>query len=154
VAGLSIILNGDDRLYNNLFALVNPDKELRHGQSAYDKSAYPNFIDGNAYYHHAVSQGEEKHFVSQPDFDTKFSIEENGKEVYVSLSVQGLSDLQTETVTTERLGKAKMPKEAYEQPDGNPIAIDHDYNGIKRPEHPAPGPFEQLKEGVNRVKVW
>ncbi|MDR2027590.1 MAG: right-handed parallel beta-helix repeat-containing protein, partial [Prevotellaceae bacterium] len=66
VAGLSIILNGDNRFYNNLFVPVNPDAKLNHGKSAYDKGSYPNFMDGNAYYNRATPFGEEKHSVSQP----------------------------------------------------------------------------------------
>ncbi|MDR1336868.1 MAG: hypothetical protein LBK22_08575, partial [Tannerella sp.] len=154
VAGLSIILNGDDRYYNNLFAMVDPDKNTGHGKSTYDKDIYPCFIDNNVYWHHAVPPGEEKQSVSLPDFDSKFRIEENGKEVYVSLSAQGLNGIQTQTVTTERLGKAKMPKAAYEQPDGTPIIIDRDYSGLKRKTNPTPGPFEPLKEGENRIRVW
>ncbi|MDR1331971.1 MAG: right-handed parallel beta-helix repeat-containing protein, partial [Tannerella sp.] len=154
VAGLSIILNGDDRIYNNLFALVDSDKNTGHGKSTYDKGAYPCFIDNNVYWHHAVSPGEEKQPVSLPDFDPQFRIEENGKEVYVSFSAQVPDGLQTQTVTTERLGRAKMPKAAWEQPDGSPIVIDRDYSGMKRRANPTPGPFEQLKEGENRIRVW
>jgi hypothetical protein len=154
VAGLSIILNGDDRIYNNLFAFVDPDKNTGHGKSTYDKGVYPCFIDNNVYWHHAVSPGEEKQSVSLPGFDPQFRIEENGKEVYVSFSAQGLDGLQTQTVTTERLGRAKMPKAAWEQPDGSPIVIDRDYSGMKRKANPTPGPFEQLKEGENRIRVW
>jgi hypothetical protein len=35
-----------------------------------------------------------------------------------------------------------------------PIVFDKDYIGVKRAEHPAPGPFEQLNEGDNIIKVW
>jgi hypothetical protein len=83
-----------------------------------------------------------------------FKIEDKGNEVYISFSIQGLNGLKTETVTTERLGKAKFPKAAYEQPDGTPIVFDKDYLGVKRKEQPAPGPFEQLKDGENIIKVW
>jgi hypothetical protein len=47
-----------------------------------------------------------------------------------------------------------MPKAAYEQPDGAPIIIDRDYSGMKRNANPLPGPFEQLKDGENRIRVW
>ena len=42
----------------------------------------------------------------------------------------------------------------YDDPDGNPIVIDVDLNGVKRGEHPTVGPVEGLKAGFNRVKVW
>ncbi|MDR2437858.1 MAG: right-handed parallel beta-helix repeat-containing protein [Planctomycetaceae bacterium] len=154
VAGLSIILNGDNRFYNNLFVPVNPNVKYTYGLTVYDKTGYPNFVDGNAYYHHAVPFSKEEHFVSQSNFDPKFKIEDKGKEVYVSFTVQGLNELKTQLVTTERLGKAKFPKAAYEQPDGTPIVFEKDYLDVKRTEHPTPGPFEQLKEGNNQIKVW
>jgi hypothetical protein len=154
VAGLSIILNGDDRYYNNLFMPVDPDKKRPYGQPTYSQNAYPNFMDGNAYYNRTVPPEGDKHFVSQPDFVPNFRIEENGKEVYVSFAAQELSGAQTDMVTTERLGKAKFPKAAYEQPDGSPIVVDTDYTGMQRKANPTPGPFEELKAGDNRVKVW
>jgi hypothetical protein len=49
---------------------------------------------------------------------------------------------------------AKLPKQAYEQPDGSPIVFDTDYFGHIRSERPAPGPFEQIKDGEMRWKVW
>ena len=45
-------------------------------------------------------------------------------------------------------------KQSYEQPDGKPIVIDRDYLGRPRTEHSAPGPFEQVKDGEMRWKVW
>ena len=87
VAGLSIILNGDDRFYNNLFMPVDPDAKY-HGKPEYSKDSYPSFADGNAYYNRAAQLVKEEHFVSLPDLNTKFEIEEKGKEVYVSFSVR------------------------------------------------------------------
>jgi hypothetical protein len=154
VAGLSIILNGDDRFYNNIFAPGDPNGKWASGLAGYDSTGYLNFIDGNVYYNRATPSGKEEHFVAKPDFDPKFRIEEKGDEVYVSFAVQGLGDLRTEPVTTERLGKAKFPKAAYENPDGTPIVFDRDYPGVKRKEHPVPGPFERLKEGDYTIRVW
>jgi hypothetical protein len=154
VAGLSIILNGDNRFYNNLFIPANPDEKHIYGLAGYDKTGYPNFVDGNAYFHRAIPFGGEKHFVSKPGFDPEFKIEDNGKDVYISFIIQGLNALQTEIITTERLGKAKFPKAAYEQPDGTPIVFDMDYSGTKHSANPTPGPFEQLLDGDNRIKIW
>ncbi|MDR0714725.1 MAG: DUF1565 domain-containing protein [Bacteroidales bacterium] len=150
IAGLSIILNGDNRFYNNLFIPVAGAK-LGHGKAEYDNGSYPNFMDGNAYYNHALQYGKEEHFVSLPDFDPKFRMEEKGKEVHISFAVQGVKDLQTGIVTTERLGKAKLPKAAYEQLDGTPIVFDKDICNVKRSEQPVPGPFERLNEGDNTI---
>lgn len=58
-------------------------------------------------------------------------------------------------VTTELLGKAKVPDASFENPDGNPYRLDTDYFGNKRiPENPAPGPFAAQGDQAGRLKIW
>jgi alpha-L-arabinofuranosidase len=57
-------------------------------------------------------------------------------------------------ITTELLGKAKVPNLPYENPDATPLAIDTDYFGQKRPVNPFPGPIEIREEGKRQWKVW
>ena len=154
VAGLSIILNGDDRFYNNLFLPVRIEEKRKYGLSAYNNAGYPSFIDGNVYCNQAQPFEKEVNRLAMPDFDPAFKIDDKGKEVYISFSMKNISSLQTERVTTARLGKAKLPKQNYEQPDGKPIIFDTDYFGHPRSEHPAPGPFEALRDGEMRWRVW
>jgi hypothetical protein len=154
VAGLSVILNGDNRFFNNLFAPAAPDGKAPYGLAGYNRTGYPNFVDGNVYYNQSLPFEGEAHQVMLPGFNPNLKIEDKGNEVFVSFSVQGLNALQTEQVSTGRLGKAKLAREAYEQPDGKPIVFDTDYTGALRSEHPKPGPFEQIKDGTSiRLKV-
>ena len=158
VAGLSIIPGGDDRYINNLFATVLPanekDSKRKYGLADYNKTVYPMMVDGNVYYNGALPFGGEKNKVVLPDFKPDVKVEETADGVYLSLSVQGLDGLQTSRVTTERLGKAKLPRQAYEQPDGSPIDIATDYLGNARSNQPKPGPLESIKDGAIRIKVW
>ena len=154
VAGLSIILNGDNRFYNNLFLPVNPDEKKNYGLAVYNDVGYPSFADGNVYFNEARPFEKENHQVVSNDFNPEFRIDDKGKEVYISFSLKGVDDLKTESVSTERLGKAKFPKQSYEQPDGEPIVIDKDYTGNPRSARPTPGPFEQAKDGEIRIHVW
>lgn len=158
VAGLSIIPGGDDRYINNLFATVLPanekDSKRKYGLADYNKTVYPMMVDGNVYYNGALPFGGEKNKVVLPDFKPDVKVEETADGVYLSLSVQGLDGLQTSRVTTERLGKAKLPRQAYEQPDGSPIDIATDYLGNARSNQPKPGPLESIKDGTIRIKVW
>ncbi len=63
--------------------------------------------------------------------------------------------MKNRVVTTERLGRAHIPDQAYENPDGTAIIIDSDFPGNKRDDsNPMAGPFENLKPGVNTLKVW
>jgi hypothetical protein len=154
VAGLSIILNGDNRFYNNLFLPVRPDEKNKYGLAVYNNAGYPSFVDGNVYYNQAQPFEKEEHRLVLPDFDPQFKIDDKGKEVYISFSLKDISNIQTEMITTARLGKAKLPRQNYEQPDGTPIIFNTDYLGGSRLEHPAPGPFEQVKDGEMRWKIW
>jgi hypothetical protein len=154
VAGLSIILNGDDRFFNNLFAPIAPDEQKVYGLTVYNEVGYPCFVDGNVYYNRALPFAGDAHRVDAPDFDPNVSLEDKGNEVYLSFTWKKLTGLQTETVTTERLGKAKFAKQNYEQPDGQPIVFNTDYLNAPRSEQPLPGPFEALNDGNCRIKVW
>lgn len=157
VAGLSIIVGGDDRFYNNLFCPVIPerdrDKIEKYGLSEYDKAVYPVSADGNIYYNHAIPFTKEENKISLPNYNPEASIEEKNNEVYLHLSLRQLNDLQTKLVDTDRLGKAKLPRQKFENPDGTPLIIDTDYFGNKRGNNPTPGPFETVKDGTIRLKL-
>ena len=58
-------------------------------------------------------------------------------------------------VTTELLGKAKIPNLPYVNPDGTPLKIDSDYFGKQRDQgNPSAGPFEDPGKGKLNLKLW
>ena len=58
-------------------------------------------------------------------------------------------------VTTELLGKAKIPDAPFQNPDGTPYRLDTDYFGKERnPENPALGPFAAQRDKIIHRKVW
>ncbi|MCX6936888.1 MAG: right-handed parallel beta-helix repeat-containing protein [Verrucomicrobia bacterium] len=57
-------------------------------------------------------------------------------------------------VTTGQLGKALVPDQPFEQPDGAPYVLDTDYFNVKRPSAPMPGPIEGSRTRDTFVKVW
>ncbi len=58
-------------------------------------------------------------------------------------------------MTTQLLGKAKIPDAPFEQTDGTPYRLDTDYFAEKRSvDNPAPGPFVSTGEKQVRLKVW
>lgn len=157
VAGLSIIPGGDNRYYNNLFLNgkhKKTEENYRYGLSEYNNAAYPMFVSGNAYYMHNKPYDKEENNIVRRDFDPDAVIEDEGDRVYLSFSIAGLDDFQIQAITTELLGKAKLPKQAYEQPDGTPIVFDRDYFGHKRTGNLVPGPFSEIKEGRQRIRIW
>ncbi len=165
VAGLSTIFSGDYRCYNNIFLGTGgePDKDryprnvkYHYGLAGFSEAKLPVWIDGNLYYNKAVQFKEEKNFIMNPDFKPLMEILEEGKNVFLNYSLNGeTTSLKTQFITTEMLGKAKLPKQAFEDPDGNLIKIDTDFLGNKRSEtNPSAGPFEDPGKGSAKLKVW
>lgn len=52
-----------------------------------------------------------------------------------------LKDLTVPMVHTDTLGEAFEPSQKFENPDGTPIAFDHDYFGQRRGSTILPVPF-------------
>ena len=158
VAGLSIIPGGDNRYMNNLFVPViaeNANKlRGKYGLPVYNKAAYPMQVDGNVYYNGAEPFGQEQNKIMQAGFNPEAKIEETADGVYLYFSVQAMDGLKTSRVNTARLGKAKLPKQQFEQLDGSPINIVTDYLKKQRAENPVPGPFEIRETGQMKIKVW
>lgn len=147
VAGLSIIVGGDNRFVNNLF--INPlptknnleyNKDYKPGFSMYNETEYPMLIEGNLLCEQAIPYPK---------------IEERGDEVYLLLPTIERGDISTAIVDSQRLGKAKLPRQRYENPDGTAIRFVTDYLDHPRAEQPFPGPLEvkeKMSEGL--VRVW
>ena len=161
VAGLSTIMGGDDRYYNNIFlglgAEINKaDIHNNYGLVGYNSAKLPVWISGNVYYNRALPYKDEPDFVQDAGFKSEFTITEEGNSVFLSFTTdEKAADPKTQLITTELLGKAKIPKEAFENPDGTPLKIDTDYFGKKRSEsNPSAGPFENPGKGLVRLKVW
>ena len=88
------------------------------------------------------------------DSGIELEVKPNG--VWIGLSPDTTEDGETRSiVTTELLGKAKIPNATFEQPDGSPYRLDTDYFGKQRdPKDPAPGPFGNCDVGRGTFKVW
>ncbi len=61
----------------------------------------------------------------------------------------------TKQVDTEMLDKAYYPDSYFENRDGTPLCIDHDYSGaLRNSGAPKPGPFENASVGANEIQIW
>jgi hypothetical protein len=161
VAGLSTIFSGDDRYYNNIFLgdglnENNKDTRYNYGLIGYNGAKLPVWISGNVYFNRAKAYKEEDYHFENPDFKTDVKIVEEGNNVFLNFSLDDRSAvLKNQFITTSLLGKAKMPNEAFENPDGSPLKIDTDYLGNNRSEsNPSAGPFENPGKGSLKLKVW
>ena len=156
VGGLKTTTCGDNRYFNNIF--IGNDKEdlrRRSGLGAYKKAELPMYVDGNVYLNGARKHKEEENQLVLDD-DPNVRIEEAEEGVYVSMNLdKAVTKMKNEVVTTELLGKAKIPNQRFENPDGSEIIIDADYAGKKRKlKNPSPGPFSLEKETSISMKVW
>jgi alpha-N-arabinofuranosidase len=149
LAGLRNIQGGDDRFYNNL--IIKPG-----GLDGYDKATLPVQIEGNVYYNGAKPYFKEQNYLEKVEFNPELKVVEEGDSVFLHIILDdSFYVLDKPLVTTGLLGRAGIPNEIYENPDGAPLKIDTDYFGKRRSEtNPSAGPFENPGEGKLTLKVW
>ena len=169
IAGLAKTTGGDDRFYNNLFVgngeTWTPDrkgnlKELRwissFGLWGYDGRELPLQTGGNVYYRGAEPCAREAAPTILAGADPKVRLVHEGERFFLQISPgSDLKHAGTRFITTEILGKAKIPGLPYENADGSQLKVDTDYFGKKRSTRkPTPGPFENPGEGDLKFRIW
>ena len=150
IAGLKITELGDDRLINNIVS--------GGSLAAYDNATLPVRMEGNVFVNKATPSKHEKTPLVQAAFDpAPVLTRENDGTCFLEINLDPAwgSGIVRPLVTTDLLGKATLPNQAYELPDGSPLAISTDYLGKPRnPANPFPGPFEIPAGGKPKLKVW
>jgi hypothetical protein len=160
VAGLSTIYSGDDRYYNNIF-VGNGEKtdgkaKFKYGLEEYNKAMLPVWMSGNIFYNGAKPCDKEKDNSESNRYNPEVKLIETGENVFLQFSFnQWYYNHKGELITTASLGKAKVPKALFDNPDGSPLKIDKDFFGQTRsPENTVAGPFVDLEKGKVILKVW
>jgi hypothetical protein len=156
VGGLRTTTCGDDRYFNNIF--IGNDKEdlrRRSGLGAYKNVKLPMYVDGNVYMSGAKKYAQEENQLVVKD-DPNIRLEELKDGVYLSMTLdKAVTKMKNKAVSSELLGKAQIPDQRFENPDGTEIIIDTDYSGKKRNlKNPSAGPFSLNKSGEIKIKVW
>ena len=158
IKALATIRSGDDRYYNNVFIGKGKkrNKNVNYGLKTYEKAVYPVSINDNVYYNGALPYKGEKNFLMNSDYNPEVTLEEVGEEVYLSINLDAkFNSLKGKLINTSILGKTIVPKVGFENPDGTPISFDTDFYGDKRfGDDITVGPFNNLKNGMNKLKVW
>lgn len=156
IAGLTTIMGGDDRLYNNILIGRTGGSDNKYGLGTYDNSKLPVWIEGNIYYNHANPSGKDTDYKNTPGFDPQVRlIEENGTG-YLEITIDdSFFDHRVKLISTDILGKAKIPKTAFENADGSVLVVNEDYFGITRQKDANfAGPIFNLKPGKQSIKIW
>jgi len=168
VMALRNIKGGDNRFFNNIFIKTRDLEDERitntagkkivvtYGLGGYDDMGYESYSEGNLFYNGAKPYKNETSFIEEPDFLPTIEIEESDKGLFLILNFnKSVNELKTELVTTNRLGSTIVSEAMFENFDGTPYIVNFDYLGNNRNEaQPGVGPFEALKAGESRVKVW
>ena len=177
VLGMMTVINGDDRYYNNIFA-SNKDslqKGEYYGLNAYNdfpsatykwkspgglnnynKQKFPVFIDANLYLNKALPSNIETNFVENRTLNPNISLTKEEDGYYLNITIdESFKNVKTQLVNTALLGAAFQSETPFENPDGSTVTIDKDYFGKVRTTGTSfIGPFENLKIGENKIKVW
>ncbi len=148
MAGLKNIQGGDSRFYNNLFLAPA-------GLDAYDKSANPNPMAGNAFLQGAKPSVHEKSPLLLAELASTWSLREENGSWFLEIHADGTQKASGPVVTSELLGKTQVSGMNFVQPDGSPCRLDRDFAGTAHSApNPSPGPFEALKQGKQSIQVW
>ena len=150
LAGMHDNPSGDDRFFNNVLG-------ARGHLSVYDGAGLPVQMAGNVFLAGAKPSQREQTPLRAPDFKPDLQLVEKPDGWYLELSLNpawGTAQPHP-LVTTELLGKAKIPNQPFENADGTPLRIATDYLGRPRNErNPFPGPLELPAGGRHVLKVW
>jgi hypothetical protein len=153
IAGLTTIFGGDDRFYNNIF-VGGTNAEAKYGLEGYQNSKLPIWIKGNLYFGQAKPSDKDENF-KVADNNPFIKLVENKGEKFLEFSFDSTyDDHKVEMISTEMLGKAKISKAKFENPDGSAIQFNTDYFGKKRETSDLrAGPFSEIKMGKSIIKV-
>lgn len=171
IGALTTIAGGDDRYYNNIFVgnggemtsdttvIVNPwdpKNKYKFGLIGYNQAKLPVWMKSNVYYFGAIPSKKDVNQIVEPTFNPGIKLTEDGESVYLQINAgQAISSVMSQLITSEVLGKAKIPKARFENADGTALKIETDYLGNKRFEtNPSVGPFENPGKGELKLKVW
>ena len=168
VLGVAQILGGDNRFYNNLWIKTKNENDaiedypsgfkVRVGYGFYgaDDMGFESVSNGNVYYNGAKPYKKDINSIVNTSYNSKVSLIEESGHGYLEIDVDpSINDVKTEMVSTGILGTSIMSEAVFEDYDGSFLKIDHDYFNDERVlSNPRVGPFECLKSGYNKIKIW
>jgi len=160
MSALTTIISGDDRFYNNIFIgkghETSAQSKFKYGLEGYNEAKLPVWMSGNIYFYGAKPSTKDLNFVNDSAFNPEVRLVTEGANCYLQLNLgSALENRKVRIITTEILGKAKIPKARFDNPDGTALKIDVDYFGAQRSEtNPSVGPFENPGNNELKLKVW
>jgi hypothetical protein len=114
-------------------------------------------MDGNVFFRSARPAEREANATVQAESEPTCDLVRKADVVYLQIAMGDATTAadSQQLVTSQLLGKAKLPQQGYTLPDGSPLKIDSGFLGRDRnPSSPLPGPFAEPIRDDWRVKVW
>ncbi len=151
IAGYHNNPRGNDRYYNNIF--VGPANLSQYNNAPLGDMR----LAGNVYLAGAKPSKFDKSAVVEPQYHSHLHLvkKSDGWDLHMKFDRAWIRDRTRSLVTTSLLGKAVIPDQSWQRPDGSPLRITRDYFGKPRHQaNPAPGPFADPASGMLSVKVW
>jgi hypothetical protein len=147
---LSNFTHRDERHHNNLIIGYS-------GLSVYSKEDLNIQSVGNVFLAGAKPSIHDKGALIDEGFNPQPKLEKKADGWWLTMDVDPswITRQNRVLVTTDILGRAMVPDQAYENPDGSPLQIDKDYSEkIRNSGNPAPGPFRAHEAWKIHLKVW
>jgi hypothetical protein len=160
VSALTTILSGDDRYYNNIFigfgATETKNARAKAGLKIYDNAKLPVWIEDNVYLSGAKPSLKDKRPLADSLFNPRIKTEERDGNLFILFTFNdSVPGHIVQIIGTEQLGKAKIPKARFDNPDGSLMNINRDFSGnIRTADNNITGPFVNIRSGQMTIKVW
>lgn len=135
---------GGEKWYKDLFSVDD-----------FANARLPMYCGSNLYFDDAKPYRQETGSKSYPDKKPTVQLVTEGDDIYLTFDFEDtLPSVDCVTATTEFLGIAFEPELPFENPDGSPICIEHDFFGRLRPLDDATvGPLQGVGTGLQKIKV-
>ncbi len=129
--------------------------EVPGDHRSFDLVQQPVYINDNCYLHGARAFNRELHNLILEDFDPTIDIIEEKNGVYLSCRLpEAFETFTCGILSTQTLKRVRIVDAEFENPDGSPLILDHDFLNRKKDDGCVPGPITSLKAGDNKVRVW
>ena len=149
IKGYEIIRAGDDRFYYNIFAPLH--KQASTGLERLANYPYPSTIKGNLYFAGLKPVPGETDAIETQLQAPNVQLQFDANRQLTSITLPWDNAIQLKNlpmVTTQLLGRTRIPKCLYENPDSTPIVINTDIESNARPtDRCIPGPVGTIAPG-------
>ncbi|MCL9661973.1 right-handed parallel beta-helix repeat-containing protein [Paenibacillus hunanensis] len=177
IAGCSVVYGGDDRFFNNLFigkegvegvgtshfgqAPISLEQyiakvhELHGDLEEFELVEQPVYVDDNVYFNGAKPFEQENRKIVFMEWNPSFQIIDKGEEGYLSIELPDFySQCYGVIHSTHTLPRVRIVDAEYDNSDGSILVFNSDFLDQSKHGISKPGPINNLKAGLNLIKLW